>query len=286
VTAVLLGLASALAFGTSDFLAGVLSRRMNFALVGLLAQLSAAGALCLILIRFGGAGPTAATVGWGTAAGLGSGVGSLALYRGLGSGQMHVVAPLSALGGAALPVLVGFALGERPSWLAVLGIGLALPAVWLIARPADTVPGSTPAGAGDGLLAGGGFALFFVALNRAGDQSGMWPVAVGQVVSLLVVVAFVLGRRSDPGRTRWQIPRRTRAAAAPALLVGGLAAAATVLYFLATSAGLLSVVAVLTSLYPAVTVVLAAVVLHERTSHVQRVGLLIAAAAATMIAVT
>ncbi len=278
MTAVLLGLASAVAFGVADFVAGVLSRRVHYALVGLVSQLSAAACVCAALPLFGGGSPSVMALGWGAASGLGGGVGSLALYRGLGHGQMNVVAPLSAVGGAALPALVGLALGERPSLLALVGIALALPALWLVARPAGR-GATTPAGVGDGLLAGAGFALLFIALNRAGDGSGLWPVAAGQLAALVVLMGFVFTRR--PSRTRVG----TGAAAGAAVLVGAISVTATLLYFLATHAGLLTVVAVLTSLYPAVTVLLAVLVLRERASRVQGVGLVLAGAAVAMITI-
>lgn len=277
MTAVLLGLASAVAFGTADFLAGVLSRRTHFAVIGLISQVGATAGVWAVLPWFGGTGPSAMALGWGAASGLGGGVGSLALYRGLGHGQMNVVAPLSAVGGAALPALAGIALGERPSSVAFAGIVLALPALWLIARPADTARASTVAGVGDGLLAGAGFALLFIALDRAGDRSGLWPVAAGQLAALLVLAGFVLVRRPT-----WA---GGRAAAGVAVLVGLLSVTATLLYFLATHAGLLTVVAVLASLYPAITVVLAALVLRERASLVQRVGLVAATAAVAMVTI-
>ncbi len=277
MTAVLLGLASAVAFGAADFLAGVLSRRTHFAVIGLISQVGATAGVWAVLPWFGGTGPSAMALGWGAASGLGGGVGSLALYRGLGHGQMNVVAPLSAVGGAALPALAGIALGERPSSVAFAGIVLALPALWLIARPADTARASTVAGVGDGLLAGAGFALLFIALDRAGDRSGLWPVAAGQLAALLVLAGFVLVRRPT-----WAGAGR-RAAAGVAVLVGLLSVTATLLYFLATHAGLLTVVAVLASLYPAITVVLAALVLRERASLVQRVGLVAATAAVAMV---
>ncbi|MGI8682917.1 MAG: EamA family transporter [Mycobacteriales bacterium] len=281
MTALLLGLASAVSFGAADFLAGLLSRRAHFALVGLVSQVSAATCACAALPWFGGAGPSAMALGWGAASGLGGGVGSLALYRGLGHGQMSIVAPLSAVGGAGLPALAGLALGERPSLLAVLGILLALPAVWLVARPAGRTGASASTEVTDGLLAGAGFALLFIALDRAGDRSGLWPVAAGQLASLAVLTGFVLTRR--PARTRHRAGAGARIGAA--VLVGAISVGATLLYFLATHAGLLAVVAVLTSLYPAVTIVLAILVLHERATRVQRVGLTLAVAAVTMITI-
>lgn len=289
MSAVLLALAAAVAFGVADFLAGVLSRRRHFSIIGLISQLSAGATVLAVLPWFSGGGPSAVALGWGVVSGLGGGVGSLALYRGLGHGQMNVVAPLSAVGGAALPALAGIALGERPSPLALTGIGLALPALWLVSRPTGSGT-STAAGVRDGLLAGAGFAVLFIALDRAGDASGLWPVAVGQLASLLMVAGFVLvSRRTRPtapgGPATPASPAATGSAVGGALLVGVLSVTATFLYFLATHAGLLTVAAVLTSLYPAVTVLLAATFLRERTSRVQVVGLIAATAAVVLVTV-
>ncbi|WP_345711154.1 EamA family transporter, partial [Kineococcus glutinatus] len=176
MTAVLLALASALAYGVSDFLGGVLSRRLHFALVGCAAQVAAVACTAALLALPGTPAPRTGDLLWGAAAGVGSAVGSLALYRGLARGAMNVVAPLSAVGSAALPVLLGLALGERLPAAALVGVVLALPAIWLVSRSAGTGPAEAAGrGLGDGLLAGAGFALLFIGLERAGDGSGWWP---------------------------------------------------------------------------------------------------------------
>lgn len=274
--ATLLGLGAALAFGVSDFWAGVLSRRVHFALVGLVSQ---AGSTLLVWVALpwaAGAGPSAGSVGWGVLSGVGGGFGSLALYRGLGRGQMTVVGPLSAVGGAALPACVGVALGERPVPLVVAGVLLALPAIALVASPpAGTDGPSSASGWPDGLLAGAGFALLFIGLDRAGDDAGLWPVASGQAAALLLLLAFVAVRR----------PPRPGNAVLAATGVGALSVTATLLYFFAANAGLLTVAAVLTSLYPGVTVLLATVLLHERATAAQRLGLALCAVAVTAIVV-
>jgi drug/metabolite transporter (DMT)-like permease len=275
VTAVVLGLASALAFGLSDFGAGLLSRRLHFAVVGLLSQLAATVVVWAALPWASGAGPGPAALAWGAASGLGAGVGSLALYRGLGRGRMSVVAPLSAVGGAALPVLAGVLMGERLSALGLLGVVLALPALWLVARAPDPAGGPRAAAVGDGLLAGAGFGLLFIGLQQAGHDSGLWPVAVGQLVSLAVQVVVTAGRRPPRPAGAWRV--------AGGLGVGVLGAAATVAFFAATASGLLTVVAVLSSLYPAVTVLLAVLLLRERAGWGQRGGLVLAAVAVALV---
>lgn len=275
MTAILLALASALAFGVSDFLAGLVSRRASYAHVGLASQVCATVAGVAALAALMPGIPSATGLAWGAASGAGGALGTLCLYRGLGRGHMTVVAPLSAVGGAALPAAFALAVGARPGPSTLLGIALALPGLWLITRTGNSTRGTD--GVGDGLLAGVGFALLYVALERAGDGSGLWPVVAGQAVSLAVQAAFVLSRED----TR----RRPRGRLLPgALWVGILGVGATVLYFLAARRGALEVVAVLSALYPAATVLLAAIVLREKVSRRQRVGLALAAVAVATLA--
>jgi drug/metabolite transporter (DMT)-like permease len=274
--ALLLALAAAVAYGTSDFVAGLLSRRASFLLVGAVAQFIAMTGTLVALPFTSPPAPHAAPLAWGAASGAGAALGTLALYRGLAAGQMAVAAPLSGVGAAALPTLAGFLLGERPSRVAIAGIVLALLAVWLVSSaglgPRDA---RLAAGVVDGLLAGVGFALLFVALDRAGDDAGLWPVAAGQVTSAVILCAAAL-----VGRVPLRPDLRLTGGAAA---VGGLGASAIVLFYFATHAGLLTLAAVLTSLYPAVTVVLARVTLGERLRRLQTVGLLLAATAVVLI---
>lgn len=276
---IVLALASALAYGLSDFLGGLLSRRASPWVIAVLAQ--AAGAVALTVVA-AGAGGAASGVDllWGAVSGVGSGLGTYFLYRGLGGGLMNVVAPLSAVGAAVLPVVAGVAIGERPAALAWVGIACALPAIWLVSRTGTESPATAgPAGAGvrDGLLAGAGFGVLFFALGQVSADAGLWPLTLGQGVAVVVLaVGAVLARASARA-----VPRRL---VAGALGVGLFAAAATMLYQLAVRGELVSVTAVLTSLYPALTVLLAAIFLHERIHRVQALGLALAAVAVALVA--
>lgn len=279
MTSVLLALASAAAYGTSDFVAGVAARRTSawaVALVGTVVGGLLAAALALVLP--GQAAP--ADLAWGALAGVGNGLGGAFLYRGLSRARMGVVGPVSAVGAAILPVAVGVLGGERPAPLVWLGIVAALPGIWLVAREPSAAAPTSPAGAGlvDGLLAGAGFGLLFAALGQVPDGAGYWPVAVSQGVGALAVVAVatLLGASWVP---------RDPAAVAGGAGAGTLSAAAVVGFLLATQQGLLTVSAVLASLYPAITVLLAAVLLHERVHRVQGVGLALCAASVVCVAV-
>lgn len=258
-----LALGAAAAYGISDFIGGFASRNTSAWPV---AFLSAVGALiCSAVIAV--ATPGAATVtdlAWGALAGVGSGLGGAFLYRGLAAGRMGVVAPVSAVGAALLPVVIGVATGERPELVVWLGILVAIPGIWLVSR--EPGAGDLAAGILDGVLAGVGFGLLFAAIGQVPDEAGFWPLALAQLLALVTVAATatLLGvswRPSARSEVGW------------GLLAGALASAASLGFLLATQAGLLTVAAVLTSLYPAVTIVLAATLLREHIHRAQAVGL-------------
>jgi drug/metabolite transporter (DMT)-like permease len=272
---ILFGLAAALLYGVSDFGGGLLSRRFGSVRVTVTGSASAALLAWAALILSGGPGPTVRAVAWGLASGLAGGAGTLVLYRGLARGQMSVVGPLSAVGAAVIPVVAGVALGERPSLLAVAGVLVAMPAIVLVAV-SGSVSGKLGSGLVDGLAAGLAFGILFIGLAQAGRNAGLWPVACEQTGALLPVLAVAV-------KSRAPISIPVRAAGMP-VLVGASGMAATLTYFYATHFSMLAVAAVLVSLYPGVTVLLARVLLHERFSPVQRAGLGLCALAITAIA--
>ncbi len=272
--AVLLSLAAALAYGLSDFVGGVVSRRTSawpVAFVGTLAAF--AGALVLALLTHGE--PTRSDLAWGALAGVGSGAGTAFLYRGLAAGRMGVVAPISAVGAALLPVGVGVATGERPALLVWLGIAAAVPGIWLVSRePGGS--GDLAAGILDGVLAGLGFGVLFAAMGQVPEAAGFAPLAVAQAAAAVcvAVTAAALGGR-------WVPYDRSQAWG---IVAGLLATAAVLAFLLATQTGLLTVASVVTSLYPAITIALAAAVLRERIHAPQAVGLLLCAIAVGLVA--
>lgn len=272
--AVLLSLAAALAYGLSDFVGGFASRRTSAWPVAFVTTAAAfVGALALALVTDGS--PTRADLLWGALAGVGTGAGGAFLYRGLADGRMGVVAPISAVGAALVPVCVGVATGERPALLVWLGIAAAVPGIWLVSRE----PGSTgdlAAGILDGVLAGLGFGLLFAAMGQVPEDAGFAPLAVAQAVGLVCVAttATLLGGRWVP----WDRSQ------AWGVLAGVLATAAVVAFLLATQTGLLTVASVVTSLYPAFTVALATLVLRERIHLLQAVGLLLCGVAVSLVA--
>lgn len=275
---VVLALASALAYGLSDFAGGLLSKKASPWAVAVVAQATAMVLTFLVAIGWW-RDPMAADWAWGAVSGIGGGAGAAFLYRGLGAGSMSVVAPVSAVGAALLPAAVAAATGERPSALTWVGVGCALPAIWLVSWVSDgpDVPRRARAAElTDGLLAGLGFGLLFTALGQVPESAGLGPLGMSYGVAVLVtlVLAVLVG-------AEW-VPRDRVLVRAP--VIGVLGTAATAFFLLATQAGLLTVAAVLSSLYPASTVLLAAVVLHERIGRAQGVGLVLALLAVTLVA--
>jgi drug/metabolite transporter (DMT)-like permease len=272
---VLLALFAAVSFGSGDFLAGLAGRRVSPALVTGIVQALGLLASAVAVALFPGVGPKGAALLWGAAAGVGSAGGTLALYHGLANGRMGVVATLSGLLTAVIPVLVGLALDEGLSPLSAAGIVIAVPAIGLVSWSPGARSGQGPSGAIWGVLAGIGFALLFVALDRAGTRSGAWPLVAGQVVALALVAPLAI-----PALRGAEL-----AAPAPAQILGaGLVSGLANLAFLAaTREGTLAVVAILTALYPGVTVILARLVLGERWSRLQDLGLAAAFVAAVLV---
>jgi drug/metabolite transporter (DMT)-like permease len=261
----------------SDFLGGVLTRRANAWAVAVTSQ-GAATVLTIGLAALDPQNVPAAIVFWAALAGAGSGAGNVLIYRGLAAGRMTIVAPVSALAAAALPVLVGLGTGERPGLLPLSGVLIAIPAIWLVAGGRLSRSGGRVSDVLNGLAAGLGFGVQFSALGQIPLGAGLTPLAISQVVS---VCAIVVAATATTLSVRW-VPRdRFGALGAVAGLFAGVA---TICFQLAVQSGLLTVAAVLTSLYPVATVLLAATVLRERVQGAQGVGFTLAAIAVALIA--
>jgi len=284
--AVLLALVSALCYGTSDFIGGVLSSRIRSWTAAFTGQ--STGALILIVIALAVGSPLSwATAGWGALAGVGGGLGIVCLYRGLASGRMGVVAPLSGVIAAMLPAVVGVAGGDRPSVVSWLGIVLALPATWLVAGGEEEAVAVDDGGSAeprlstrsamlDGVLAGIGFGVSFAAIAQAPADAGQWPVAVELVAGALVtLVGATIAREAWLPRTRTAYLAGT---------TGVLAAAAMSAFVAASNRGMLAVTGIIASLYPAATVLLAITVLRERVHRKQALGLGLCAVAVALVA--
>jgi uncharacterized membrane protein len=275
--AILLALLSAGAYGTGDFAAGLAARRYASGAVTLVSQTCGLIAAVIALLFFAGSGPAATPLLWGALSGVGSAIGTSALYQGLSVGRMSVVATLSAVITAVIPLLVGLGLGDQLSVPAAVGIVVAVPAIALVSwQPEHRRSGGEALGAKFGGLAGLGFALLLIALDRAGTRSGAWPLIPGQGISVLLLLPVAVRGIADQGRPG-------RSATAPMLVAGVLTASGNLLYLAATGHGQLAVVAVLTSLYPAMTVILARLFLAERWTRLQVTGLISAALAVVLV---
>ncbi len=274
--AIALALCAALTYGAADFLGGIASRRTPAGVVVVLSQLAGfavlAASLLFVPSRF-----ERADLGWGALAGIGSAVGIAALYAALAIGRMGIVSPITAVVGASVPVAVGLAAGERPALAALIGIVLAFVAVVLVSADPRTLRLSLDEpGLALALISGLGIGVIYVALSRSSPGSGVAVLAPARVVSVALLVLWARSRRESF--------RVAPAALGVILGAGALDMSANVLYLIATRFGLLSLVAVITSLYPATTVFLARIFLHERLALLQWAGVACAITGVVLIA--
>lgn len=273
-----LALLAAIGYGTADFVGGTGARRAPSMSIVFMGQLT--GGAAMLTVGFAAPGtPTLAHAGWALLAGLGSAAGSIYLMRGLSRGRMAVVAPTSAVGAAVLPVLAGLASGDRPAIPVWIGLVLALPGIWLVSRqvPEGTQSATVSRGAVvDGLLGGLGFGVLFVALGQIPESAGTLPLALNQLTGGLVAVVVATVMRQE-----WRPSSR---AAGWGMTSGLLGVCGSLAFVEASHLADLGVVAVLASLYPAVTVLLARAVLSERLGAEQRFGLVFCSLAAGLIA--
>ncbi|MEU1202393.1 EamA family transporter [Streptomyces sp. NPDC005813] len=276
--ALLLALGSSLAYGCADFLGGLGARKAHVLRTVMVAA-PASLAVELLLWPALGASFTWASVGWGAASGAASAAAFALLYKTLAIGPMNVLSPVTALVSAALPVAVGLFQGEHLGAAGLAGLPLALAAVGLVsaghgARPSR--PSRTALLLGFG--AGAAIALQLVFLHQTPSDSGVAPLIIGRAVSTAVTLAAaaVMYRRLGAERPAYGI----------SATAGALDSVANLLFLLAARSGDLTVVAVITALYPAGTVLLARSVLAERIHRSQLVGLGTAAVAVSLLALT
>jgi drug/metabolite transporter (DMT)-like permease len=283
----MLSLTAVGAWGASDFLGGIGARRGQVFLFTSLVHLSGmllAGALALAIgLPF----PEAASVRWALAAGAIGGIGLALFYRGLAIGQMGIVAPVSAVLGAALATVVAAITEGIPSTRHLLGFLLAGIGVWLISRTEDNTSekkasgkneksGGRPRGIGLAILSGSCFAGFFFCIHHAGQGSALWIAVCSRFASFVVTLAVVLASR--------QLRMLARPVLGIAVAAGILEITGSVVFVRASQIGRLDVTVVLSSLYPAVTVILARIFLDEHFSRARTIGMLTALVAVPMIA--
>jgi drug/metabolite transporter (DMT)-like permease len=302
--AVLLALAAAAGYGGSDYAAGLAARRASVVRVTVLVEVTSAALLLCVVPFISSQAPSLASVLWGIAAGASGVAGAMALYLGFRHAAFSVASSVSAVGSAAFSVLAGVVLGEQPGALSLAGIALALPAIVAVSAPASQpAPEAAPpgqhgqgpvtkergssgvvlpvqhrhaVGVGLGLAAGAGFGMFFIGLNEAGSVTDLWPIVISQVAALVTVTCVAASTRD------LRLP--PRGARRLSMMTGAIGATGTTMFFLSTHHGLLAVTAVITALYPAMTILLARVLSGERLTALRIIGLSLAAASVALIA--
>jgi uncharacterized membrane protein len=275
-----LALLSAVAYGAADFLGGMAARKATAVAAVVVSQTAGLILLLLALPLLPETIVNPIDIAWGAVAGLAGGSGVALLYRALALGPMSVVAPLTAVFAAAVPVFTGLALGERLSMVTTLGIALAAIAIVLIGQEQGSVPRSltqqaTAQGITLSIVAGMLVGVFFVSLERTSAASGLWPLVPARVVAISLFAGSALAG-GRPVLVPWSV-------AGVAVGAGALDMLANALFLIAVQQGPLSVVATLASLYPASTIILARIVLGERWSRLQAAGIATAVAATAMI---
>jgi drug/metabolite transporter (DMT)-like permease len=267
------GLAAVMAWGTSDFLGGYATRRANAFLFTTVVNLG--GLLLVGSLAFATHAPfpSARSAAWVLAGGISGGAGLAIFYRALSSGRMGLTAPVAAVLGAAIPAVFSIFTEGLPGKLPLLGFVLAALGLWLITR---TEAGSKPEGIGLAVLAGIGFASFYLCVRQAGDASALWIATLTRTGGLIItsVIVLLVGQFRDitAAGVRW------------AVLTGCIDSLGTILFVRASQTGRLDEAVVISSLYPAVTVLLARIFLKEHFTRWRFVGLLAALAAVPMIA--
>jgi drug/metabolite transporter (DMT)-like permease len=272
--AVGLALGAAVIWGAGDFTGGLTTKKLPVWSVVIGSQSAGLLMMLVLAVATGEPLPSIQTAGWAVAAGLAGAIGVAALYGALASGQMGLVAPISGVGAASLPIAFGVLVGERPTILQVVGMVVGLLAVGLASSPTKSGPSR---GIGLAIVAAIGFGALFIFFKRAGADGIFWPLAVARLGSVSLFTLWCVASR------RPVLPPPSRAAVLVAL-AGILDMGANGLYILSTRQGLLSLVAVLASLYPISTALLARVILDERLALRQYLCALLAMGGAVLIA--
>ena len=267
-------LATICCWGAGDFIGGYAAKRANAFLLTLFAHAGGLGLMVSLALAAGTPFPHRQGVLGAVAAGLSGGAALAIFYRALAGGKMGLTAPVSAVLGAAIPVTFGFFTEGLPHRLQLAGFGLAVIGIYLISRPEGEA--GHPQGLSLAVLAGFGFAGFFLCMKATGDSSALWCAVLSRLAALVLVLVIVLASRVETKIAGREIVL--------GILAGCLDVSGTALYVRANQTGRLDAAVVLTSLYPAVTVVLARMLLKEHFNSWKTAGMVAAIAAVPMIA--
>ena len=268
-------MAAAVTWGMGDFSGGLASRRANVFGVVAVAYAAGVGLMISAALLLGERVPPISSLQWALLAGCIGGVALSAFYAGLAIGEMGIVAPIAAVLTAALPVLFGVWVEGAPKKLQIAGFVLAILSIWLVAKTEGSA--ARPKGLGLALLSGVGFGAYLILIRKAGASAVFWPLAAARSISAAVVIVIGIGFGT------LQFPRENSLRLS--LSAGVLDAFGVALFLIAARHGRLDVTAVLSSLYPAVTVILAHFVLKEELKPHQRAGMLAALVSVALIAV-
>lgn len=276
---VLLALGSALVYGVGDYFGGRASRDQASIVVAAVGQIVSVVLVAVAVVVMGTDAPGAATWWWSAGGGMVGALGIAGLYHGFAHGDITVVAPTSAVIGAALPVVVGLSLGERPTVMALVGIVVAVTAIALVSGAVGKHQHNTPPRIVVLAVAVGAcFGLLFVAFDRTDADSGMWPLLIARFASIPMLIVIGAAARVRPARHS--------ASMRIAVLSGVFDMGANVLYLLAVRGGMLAIVSAVASLYPVTTVALAFSFDKERVTRWQGIGLVAAAAALVLVSLS
>lgn len=276
---VLLALGSALVYGIGDYFGGRASRSQPSIAVAAVGQIVSMALVVSAVLVMGTATPDAATWWWSAGGGIVGALGIAGLYHAFAHGDVSVVAPTSAVVGAALPAVVGLSIGERPSPLALVGIVVAVAAIALVSGALGQHRHNTsPRIVALSVAVGACFGLLFVAFDRTDPDSGMWPLLIARFASVPMLLVVGAAARVRPVRDRQSLQL--------SVVSGVFDMGANVLYLLAVRGGMLAVVSAVASFYPATTVALAFGLDKERVTRWQGVGLVAAAAALVLVSVS
>ncbi len=273
--AVLLALGVSLFAGLADFLGGFGSRRAPALVVSAVAHGSGIGFSVLLALVVGG-DPTMRDLWWGAAAGFGSAIGLVGLYTGYAKSRVGIVAPVAGALATAMPVVLAWTRGDGTSAQSVGGVGLGFAAIVLVSMVGKDGLGSVRAALGYALVGGAGLGFLLIAFSQGSDDGGVWIVAPSRVTGLAVILVMLRLTRPAGDGVRGIVPI--------ALVVAALSSSANGMYAVATHHGSLATVAVVSSMFPAVTVAIAWLVLKERLRPVQILGLVTAVAAVGVMA--
>ena len=279
MTAAGYGFGSALVYGVADIAGGLATRRAHVLTILVGAYAFSLPIVLIAAIVNGSTVPEPGALAWSSLGGAAEAAAAGMLYLALASGTMGVASPLAAVVGATIPVAVGVASGERVAPAQAFGMLLAFGAITLVAAPQRSADAANRRTAALALASGVMFAISFIAFSQAGAGSDpFWVAAIARITGLAIVVLL----RADHVQAAGRAPR----AAAPRAIVGLLDAAALVLLLMAYGGGRLGLTTVLISLYPAVTVVLAALFLRERMARAELIGVGFALVAVTLLAIS